>query len=431
MSAPQNCRQNWLRSLLLSACALVAALSPSATATVAATTATVVIVAPAPVAAQPHIQGNDPMEQVAPLRGQVSTLAQHVGGFQRQLDDARACAPGFHRITVRLPVAGAFVVGCFDSEHPCDDTVRRAENTLLRDHRRIGRLEQEVGALLAHQTAIERVLTTFLDCGDRDSCEAAGEDARQRLADAYNASVALTGWALQQNDWDEAAVAEFQRLRDEAGRLASRLGDLEAWRTTVVTPRLASLEAEVARLRGLAQRTADDVAAARRRRITLGLAVGGLYLDGPGRAPGFGLVVGGLDVIGRPGGSASALVVAASFYGGYGQTLSGSRGGFASSMYAGAGYEWPNLGRLLLQVGYTRIESSRYRETSIFTVGGLRLRGEYDLSPAFTLFGYAGWEWGNAVDVSNGAAIPDVSRFSLGGGISVRLGNGPPPHSAP
>ena len=195
---------------------------------------------PAPASAQPL---ND---QVAVIVRQGNDLATNVGentrviatlsGRLNRVEAGRGCGVGDSPTNVPLP-EGGYVVGCFNRA-PTD----RMVNAFLTYRRQIRSLQAAVRLQQQHQQGVERVITTFFACGDPAACEAAAEQARQRLEAAYNVSVRLSAWALAQNAFDEAVVGEFTRLRDVGAAAETRLQDIERWRREVLEPRLRELE---------------------------------------------------------------------------------------------------------------------------------------------------------------------------------------------
>lgn len=392
-SASQKARQNWTRTWFLVALSAIAlALIPSA--------ASAQNTAP-PTAATASAT-------IATIRGQLNDLG-------RRLSIA-PCQPSQWRVGIAVPMPGRStqtvqVPACITSDHPpCEAELQSVRQIFVEQRSAAIRQRVLIASLIQWRNATEQRLLRIEQVNDRQDADLAGLEviSSQTLAYVYQ----LGG------PWADAMVEAVNNLN---GWITTINGQLAQLRTDLTAETNRATTAETALGRRVDE-TNETVANARRRRLTLGITVGGLYLDGPGHAPSFGLVVGGLDVIGRPIASAPSVIIAASFYAGYGETTNGSRGGFASSIYAGPGYEWLDRGRLLLQGGYTRVESSRWRETSMLMVGGIRLRGEFDLSSVFALYANVGWEWGNAIDVSNGSPL-DASRFHVGGGLSAHLGN--------
>lgn len=209
---------------------------------------------------------------------------------------------------------------------------------------------------------------------------------------------------------DAELRSDLTSVHNDVTTLNTRYDDLRRDLTAETTARQAGDSALNARV--------DELA---RRRLTVGPFAQFLYIGGPAPGVSWAGGVGGVDVIGRPW-RTSNFVGAFRFGLGYGEATDGSRGGLSLDVEAGLGHEWPGTGRVLVTGGFDAIFSTKWRESIMSMTGGLGARGEFDISPGITVYLEAGWRWGNGVNVANGEAI-DLSRFRLGGGVRLNLGN--------
>lgn len=209
---------------------------------------------------------------------------------------------------------------------------------------------------------------------------------------------------------DAELRSDLTAVHSDVSALNTRYDELRRDLTAETTARQAGDSALNARV--------DELA---RRRLTVGPFAQFLCIGGPAPGVSWAGGVGGVDVIGRPW-RTSNFVGAFRFGLGYGEATDGSRGGLSLDVEAGLGHEWPGTGRVLVTGGFDAIFSTKWRESIMSMTGGLGARGEFDISPGITVYLEAGWRWGNGVNVANGEAI-DLSRFRLGGGVRLNLGN--------
>lgn len=395
-SAAQKARQNWLRSLLLSALSAIAlALIPSA--------ASAQNTAP-PTAATAS-------QTIAAIRTQMNELGQRVS--------IAPCRPDQYRVGIDVPVPGGSagqtvqVPACITTDHPpCEAELQGVRRIFIEQRTQEVRQRIAIALIQRRVRVIEQRVTTIEQTNLRQDADLAALEVIDAQTLAY----------VQQlgGPWADSVVEAINNLN---GWITTINGQIAQLRTDLTAETARATNAENTERD---QRTAADqehdrqLAAGRRHRLTLGPYAGFTRLAGPQPGPAWNAGHVGISLMGRPWDA--PVVIGTRLTMAYGDTEGPqNRGAFGFFLEPMAGYEW-GFGRVMAGATAGMLVSSRWRET-IFTMG-IGPIGRVELNPHRSVavgFSVAGL-FGNAVDPNTGRSY-DTSRYVLTLDVGFHLGN--------